>query len=128
VHGTYAPGSGRETLRVGVIGGLSISVRFARHNASGPAWPQGSWTDSLPNSVTGDGRSSGRGQARRVRGAGATADRLRRPTPMVPQERSRSPLEVSARSGRFGPRPLPPGGERFRELHVLNVARPGTKM
>ena len=58
------------------MGGLSISVRFVRHGASFPAWPQGQLDGRLTKSVIGGGRSSGRGQARRVRGAGATADRL----------------------------------------------------
>jgi hypothetical protein len=40
----------------------------------------GSRRAGLTKSVTGGGRSSGRGQACEVRGAGATADRLRRPT------------------------------------------------
>ena len=59
--------------RLGVMGGLFISVRFVRHGASFPAWPQGQLDGRLTKPVTGGGRSPGRGQTRLVRGAGAAA-------------------------------------------------------
>jgi hypothetical protein len=51
------------------MGGLFISVRFIRHGASFSAWPQGALDGRMTKSVTGGGRSSGRGQARLVREA-----------------------------------------------------------
>jgi hypothetical protein len=65
---------------LGVKNGLFISVRFVHHGASFPVRPQGLLGGRPTKSVSGGGRSSGRGQARLVRGAGATADRLWRPT------------------------------------------------
>ncbi len=60
---------------------LSIRVRFDRSRGVNPGLAAGYPDGRLTKSVTGGSRSSGRRQARRVRGAGATADnRLRRPT------------------------------------------------
>jgi hypothetical protein len=68
------------TRRFGREGDLFIRVRVVRYGASFSAWPQEALDGRLTKSVTGGGRSSSRGQARLVRGAGAVADRLRRPT------------------------------------------------
>jgi hypothetical protein len=75
LHGRH----NQRPRRFGAMGGLFINVRFVRHGAYFSAWPQGRY-GRLTKLVTDGGGLRAARQARLVRGAGATADRLRRPT------------------------------------------------